>query len=81
MDFHFMLKRLLYAALMAIAVIVAAVAWNTWRLTSRQLTVTPAAPLALERDAVAARLAGALKFRTISDAASGDVNAEEFERM
>jgi carboxypeptidase PM20D1 len=81
MDFHFMLKRLLYAALLAIAVIIAVVAWNTLRLTSRQLDVKPVAPLALERDAVAARLAGALTFRTISDAASGDINAGEFERM
>jgi len=76
-----MLKRLLYAALLAIAIIIAALAWNTLRLTSRQIEVKPAPPLALDRDAVAARLAGALKFRTISDAASGDTNAEEFTRM
>lgn len=76
-----MLKRLLYAALLVIAIITAAVAWNTLRLTSRQIAVRPAPPLALERDAVAARLAGALKFRTISDAASADTNADEFVRM
>jgi carboxypeptidase PM20D1 len=79
-----MLKRLIYAALLALAVIVimaAVVAWNTLRLSSRQIDVRPVAVLALERDAVAARLAGALKFRTISHAASGDANAEEFERM
>lgn len=76
-----MLKRLFYAALLALALVIAAVAWNTLRLTSRQIAVPPAAPLALDRDAVAARLAGALKFRTISDAASADTNAEEFRRM
>lgn len=76
-----MLKRLFYAALLALALVIAAVAWNTLRLTSRQIAVPAAAPLALDRDAVAARLAGALKFRTISDAASADTNAEEFTRM
>lgn len=76
-----MLKRLFYAALLALALVIAAVGWNTLRLTSRQIAVPAAAPLALDRDAVAARLAGALKFRTISDAASADTNAEEFTRM
>jgi carboxypeptidase PM20D1 len=79
-----MLKRLVYAALLAVAVIVivaAVVAWNTLRLSSRQIDVKPVAVLALPRDAVAARLAGALKFRTISNAASGDANAGEFERL
>lgn len=76
-----MLKRILYAVMAALAGIVAVVAWNTWRLPSRQIDVQPAPPLALQRDAVAARLAGALKFRTISDAASADTNAEEFERL
>jgi carboxypeptidase PM20D1 len=79
-----MLKRLLYAALLALAVILimaAVVTWNTLRLSSRQIDVKPVAVLALERDAVAARLAGALRFRTISDVAAADANAEEFERL
>ncbi|WP_217363398.1 M20 family peptidase [Duganella rivi] len=76
-----MLKRILLAVSLAIAAIVAVVGWNTLRLTSRQIEVKPLAPLALERDAVAARLAGALKFRTISDASSADINADEFTRM
>ncbi|MYM21083.1 M20 family peptidase [Duganella sp. FT135W] len=76
-----MLKRILWAVLLAVAVVVAVVAWNTLRLASRQIEVKPLAPLALEREAVAARLAGALKFRTISDAASADTNAEEFTRF
>jgi carboxypeptidase PM20D1 len=76
-----MLKRILWGVLAAIAVVAAVLAWNTWRLSSRQIDVKPIAPLALERDAVAARLAGALKFRTISDAASGDTNAEQFVAM
>ncbi|WP_343731770.1 M20 family peptidase [Duganella sp.] len=76
-----MLKRIVWMVLLAIVVIAAALAWHTWRLPSRQLLVQPVAPLALEPDAVAARLAGALKFRTISDAASADTNAEEFKRL
>jgi carboxypeptidase PM20D1 len=76
-----MLKRILWAALAAVGIVVAVLAWNTWRLASRQLDVKPVAPLALERDAVAARLAGALKFRAISDAASGDANAGQFVAM
>jgi carboxypeptidase PM20D1 len=76
-----MTKRILWIVLLLAAILAAAVAWNTWRLTSRQIDVKPVASLALERDAVAARLAGALKFRTISDAASADTNADEFVRM
>jgi hypothetical protein len=76
-----MLKRILWGVLAAIAVVAAVLAWNTWRLSSRQIAVKPIVPLALERDAVAARLAGALKFRTVSDAASGDTNAAEFLAM
>jgi carboxypeptidase PM20D1 len=76
-----MLKRILLAVSLAIAAIVAVVAWNTLRLASRQIDVKPLAPLALERGAVAARLAGALKFRTISDAGSADINADEFTGM
>ncbi|HEX5341694.1 MAG TPA: M20 family peptidase [Duganella sp.] len=76
-----MLKRILWGVLAAIGVVAAVLAWNTWRLSSRQIDVKPIAPLALERDAVAARLAGALKFRTISDAASGDTNADQFVAM
>jgi carboxypeptidase PM20D1 len=76
-----MTKRILWIVLLLAAILAAAVAWNTLRLTSRQIDVKPVASLALERDAVAARLAGALKFRTISDAASADTNADEFVRM
>lgn len=76
-----MLKRILWCVLAALVVVAAVVAWNTWRLSSRQMDVKPIAPLPLERDAVAARLAGALKFRTISDAASGDINADQFVAM
>ncbi|MTV37630.1 M20 family peptidase [Duganella radicis] len=76
-----MLKRILWTVLVLVAVLAAVVAWNTVRLSSRQIAVKPVAPLALERDAVAARLAGALTFRTISDAASADTNAEEFKRL
>ena len=80
-----MIKRILWVAGLLIVVLAvvlaAALAWNTMRLTSRQIAVKPVASLALERDAVAARLAGALKFRTISDAASADANAEEFKRL
>ena len=76
-----MLKRIVWGVLAAIGVVAAVLAWNTWRLSSRQIDVKPIAPLALERDAVAARLAGALKFRTISDAVSGDTNADQFVAM
>ena len=76
-----MIKRIGWTVVLMAAVLVAVVAWHTWRLPSRQIDVKPVASLALERDAVAARLAGALKFRTISEGTAGDPHAEEFERL
>jgi carboxypeptidase PM20D1 len=76
-----MFKRILLAVALVLAGMVAVAAVNTLRLTSRQIEARPAPALALDRDAAAARLAGALKFRTISDAASEQANGGEFERM
>jgi carboxypeptidase PM20D1 len=76
-----MFKRILLAVALVLAGMVAVVAVNTLRLTSRQIEAKPAPAPALDRDAAAARLAGALKFRTISDAASEQANGWEFERM
>ena len=59
----------------------AAVAVNTLRQGSRQLQVPPAPPLAVDADAVADKLAGAIRFRTESSQADPQANAEEFRKL
>ena len=65
-------------ALALLVLLSAAVAVNTLRNGSRQLQVRPAPPLALNEQAAAARLAAALKFRTIADADAPEASADQF---
>lgn len=75
------MKRLFLATLTLVLALVAAVAINTLRQGSRQLEVAPAEPVAIDADAAAVRLAGALRFRTISSYESPDQNAAEFAKL
>ncbi|WBY01997.1 M20 family peptidase [Ramlibacter tataouinensis] len=76
-----MLKRVLLAVLGLVLLLAAAVAVNTLRQGSRQLQVPPAPPLALDANAVADKLAGAIRFRTESSLADPQANAEEFRKL
>ncbi|HYD75560.1 M20 family peptidase [Ramlibacter sp.] len=76
-----MLKRVLLAVLGLVLLLAAAVAVNTLRQGSRQLQVPPAPPLAVDADAVADKLAGAIRFRTESSQADPQANAEEFRKL
>ena len=76
-----MTKRILLAILAALLLLAAAVAVNTWRQGSRQLQVAPAPPLAFDVNTVADKLAGAVRFRTISSADDPSLNAEEFRKL
>lgn len=66
------------AATLALLVLalVAVLAWNTLRFPSRQLPVPAGAPVAVDADAAARRLAGALRFRTVSSAPPKETEAE-----
>ena len=76
-----MIKRILLILLAVLLLLVAAVAANTWRQGSRQLQVPAAPPLALDTHAVAEKLAGAVRFQTISSLTDPEQNAQEFRRL
>ncbi|HEX2547711.1 MAG TPA: M20 family peptidase [Ramlibacter sp.] len=76
-----MIKRTLLVLLTALLLLAAAVGINTFRQGSRQLQVPPAPPLAFDANAVADKLAGAVRFRTISSADDPLANAEEFRKL
>ncbi|HET8745283.1 MAG TPA: M20 family peptidase [Ramlibacter sp.] len=76
-----MIKRVLLAIVALVLLLAAAVAANTLRQGSRQLEVPPAPPLAVDAQAVADKLAGALRFRTIASASDAEANAAEFRQL
>ncbi|NML48319.1 M20 family peptidase [Ramlibacter sp. G-1-2-2] len=61
-----MLKRIFLALAAVVLLLVAALAINTLRQGSRQLQVPAAAPFAIDRAALADKLAGAIRIRTVS---------------
>jgi carboxypeptidase PM20D1 len=73
-----MVKRILLALLALVLLLVVAVAANTFRQGSRQLEVAPAAALAVDEAAVADKLAGAIRLRTISSLEDPKANADQF---
>ena len=73
-----MLKKAVLAVLLLIAALIAAVAFNTWRQSSRQVNVPQAPPLAVDTDAAAGRLAAAIRLKTISSADDPGLNADQF---
>lgn len=76
-----MLKRILLVVLAALLLLAAAVAVNTLRQGSRQLQVPAAPPLAVDTAAVADKLAGAVRFQTISSLADANLNADAFRQF
>lgn len=75
------MKRTVLVLLAAVLLLVAALAANTWRQGSRQLDVPPAAAPAVDANAVADKLAGAIRFRTIASLEDPSLNAAEFRRL
>lgn len=76
-----MIKRLFLALLALVVLLAAAVGINTVRQGSRQLDVPPVPPVALDEKAAAERLAGSLRFKTISSYDQPEANAEEFRKL
>ena len=76
-----MIKRILLILVGLAGLLVAAVAVNTLRQGSRQLDVPPAPPLAVDEKGVADKLAGTLKFRTISSHEDPKLNEAEFRKL
>jgi len=76
-----MLKKAVSAIILLIAVLVAAVAVNTWRQGSRQISVPPAPPLAVDAGAAARRLSEAIRFKTVSSLEDASLNADQFKAL
>lgn len=76
-----MLKKAVLALLALLAALLVAVAANTLRQGSRQIEAAPAAPLALDENAAAQRLAAAVRLRTISFDGRDGASAGEFRKL
>jgi carboxypeptidase PM20D1 len=76
-----MARRVILGVVAALLLLVAVLAANTLRQGSRQLDVAPAAPLAVDDKAVADKLAGAVRLRTVSVRDDPDANAAEFVKL
>jgi len=76
-----MLKRVFLASLLVLGALVTAVAVNTWRTPSRQITVAPAPALPIDLQSAAKRLSGAIQFRTVSSLDDPAGNAAEFDKL
>jgi len=75
------LKKAVLALLALLAALLVAVAANTLRQGSRQIEAAPAAPLALDENAAAQRLAAAVRLRTISFDGRDGASAGEFRKL
>lgn len=75
------MKKSLYLIVLVLAVVLGLVGIKAWRLQSRQLEVVPVAPLLLDENALAGRLASALRFHTISSLDRPEQNADEFRKL
>ena len=76
-----MIKRIVLSLLALLLLLVAGVVANTLRQGSRQLDVPAAPPLAIDEKAVADKLAGAIRFKTISSYENPTLNADEFRNF
>ena len=64
-----------------LVLLIAVLLARTGLLTSRQLVVDPAPSITVDQRAVAERLAGALRFQTISNQDSSEINDASFLRL
>jgi len=76
-----MIKKLAAVLLVCLLLLACVLALNTWRKTSRQINVDPIMPVAVDEDAVAARLSAAVKLPTISSRTEPLLNAEHFKAL
>ncbi|HEV2864046.1 MAG TPA: M20 family peptidase [Pyrinomonadaceae bacterium] len=73
-----MKKRIFLVLALAVVVLASVLVVNTFRFTSKQIQVETVEPLGVDEGAAAGRLAGALRFQTVSFEEQGRVRGEEF---
>lgn len=76
-----MMRKLFLGFLLVVLALVAVVAANTLRKGSRQLDVPPIPELAVDKPGAAARLAEAVRARTISSRTDPAQNADQFRQL
>ena len=76
-----MIRKILWTVLAGVLALAAAVAINAARKGSRQLTVAPLPPIAIDENAVAQRLAQAVRLKTVSSQSDAQLNADQFEAL
>lgn len=76
-----MLKRTLLGLLLLLALLTIAVLANTYRKTTQQLEVQPVAHVKVDAARAAERLAGAVRYRTITYDNKPDASAAEFQKL
>jgi carboxypeptidase PM20D1 len=76
-----MIRRVSWVLLGMVLLLAAAVAINTLRQGSRQLEVPPAPVLTVDEQGAAQRLAGSLRFKTVSSLGDAGLNADEFRKL
>lgn len=76
-----MIKKLLLGLLALLLLLAAAVGINTARKGSRQLQVQPLTPVAVDAQAVAERLAEAVRLKTVSAHQDATLNADQFKAL
>jgi carboxypeptidase PM20D1 len=73
-----MMRRLLALTAVALVALLAVLLVRTLRFTSQQIQVQPAPPVALDRQALAMRLAQGLQFQTVSHQDPAQLDREQF---
>ncbi len=76
-----MIRKLLVGLLVAVLLLAAVLAFNTWRKGSRQLNVPAIAVLAVDEAGAAARLGEAVRLRTLSSRDDAALNADQFRQL
>lgn len=76
-----MIKKTLLFIAVLVLLLATAVGINTWRKGSRQLVVTPLAPIQVDEAGAASRLAEAVRLRTVSSRTEAGLNADQFRAL
>lgn len=76
-----MLRKIFLTLVIALLVLAAVVAANTWRKGSRQIQVAPLPPIAIDNAGAAERLAQAVRLRTVSSREDANLNADQFQQF
>jgi len=72
------MKRILTLLTLGVLAVIAVLLMRTLRFGSKQIQVQPATPITLDRQALAARLARALQFQTVSHQDPAQLDREQF---